>query len=207
MWKFVSREHIAYMLYCIVSLLTNFLCVLLSSSTAVSGDRSHGVTKIKYRRLLQTNEAVNDRAYPLDRQISVIAAIGPLNSRDEANAHSHTGTEVTVDDVQIDFASKNDHTCTDALDSFREEDGPEPWPSRTILGEKTITARIGPTGGKRGYTPITGHPSWGIAWYMNDLLIPEIYVERGQTYTFIVEGGDETTQPAKYVEMIFIYLC
>ncbi|XP_041762003.1 protein Skeletor, isoforms B/C isoform X2 [Anopheles merus] len=164
----------------------------------LSGDRSHGVTKIKYRRLLQTNEAVNDRAYPLDRQISVIAAIGPLNSRDEANAHSHTGTEVTVDDVQIDFASKNDHTCTDALDSFREEDGPEPWPSRTILGEKTITARIGPTGGKRGYTPITGHPSWGIAWYMNDLLIPEIYVERGQTYTFIVEGGDETTQPAKY---------
>ncbi|XP_050068770.1 protein Skeletor, isoforms B/C-like isoform X2 [Anopheles maculipalpis] len=164
----------------------------------LSGDRSHGVTRIKYRRLLQTNEAVNDRAYPLDRQISVIAAIGPLNSRDEANAHSHTGTEVTVDDIQIDFASKNDHTCTDALDSFRYEDGPQPWPALTILGEKTITARIGPTGGKRGYTPITGHPSWGIAWYMNDLLIPEIYVERGQTYTFIVEGGDDTAQPAKY---------
>ncbi|XP_049277508.1 protein Skeletor, isoforms B/C isoform X3 [Anopheles funestus] len=164
----------------------------------LSGDRSHGVTKIKYRRLLQTNEAVNDRAYPLDRQISVIAAIGPLNSRDEANAHSHTGTEVTVDDVQIDFASKNDHTCTDALDNYRDENDPEPWPVRTILGEKTITARIGPTGGKRGYTPLTGHPSWGIAWYMNDMLIPEIYVERGQTYTFIVEGGDEMTQPAKY---------
>uniref|UniRef100_A0A182ISD3 DOMON domain-containing protein n=1 Tax=Anopheles atroparvus TaxID=41427 RepID=A0A182ISD3_ANOAO len=164
----------------------------------LSGDRSHGVTKIKYRRLLQTNEAVNDRAYPLDRQISVIAAIGPLNSRDEANAHSHTGTEVTVDDLQIDFSSKNDHTCTDALDSYVAEDGPEPWPARTILGERTITARIGPTGGKRGYTPITGHPSWGIAWYMNDQLIPEIYVERGQTYTFVVEGGDESAQPAKY---------
>ncbi|XP_035890719.1 protein Skeletor, isoforms B/C isoform X2 [Anopheles stephensi] len=164
----------------------------------LSGDRSHGVTRIKYRRLLQTNEAVNDRAYPLDRQISVIAAIGPLNSREEANAHSHTGTEVTVDDVQIDFASKNDHTCTDALDSFRYEDGPQPWAALTILGEKTITARIGPTGGKRGYSPITGHPSWGIAWFMNDLLIPEIYVERGQTYTFVVEGGDDTAQPAKY---------
>jgi hypothetical protein len=36
---------------------------------------------------------------------------------------------------------------------------------------------------------ISGHPSWGIAWYINDLLIPEIYVERGSTYTFIVEGG------------------
>ncbi|XP_049534032.1 protein Skeletor, isoforms B/C [Anopheles darlingi] len=164
----------------------------------LSGDRSHGVTKIKYRRLLQTNEAVNDRAYPLDRQISVIAAIGPLNSREEANSHSHTGTEVTVDDVQIDFSAKNDHMCTDAIDNYQPEDGPKPWPTRTILGEKVITARIGPTGGSRGYTPITGNPSWGIAWYMNDKLIPEIYVERGQTYTFIVEGGDEPTQPAKY---------
>lgn len=33
------------------------------------------------------------------------------------------------------------------------------------------------------------HPSWGIAWWINDKLIPEIYVERGQAYTFIVEGG------------------
>lgn len=44
---------------------------------------------------------------------------------------------------------------------------------------------------------LLGHPSWGIAWYLNDLLIPELYVERGQTYTFIVEGGDDQTQPAR----------
>ena len=37
-----------------------------------------------------------------------------------------------------------------------------------------------------------GHVSWGIAWYINGLLIPEIHVERGQTYTFIVEGGNKT---------------
>jgi hypothetical protein len=43
-----------------------------------------------------------------------------------------------------------------------------------------------------------GQPSWGIAWYINDLLIPEIYVERGQTYTFIVEGGNDQTNPARY---------
>lgn len=162
---------------------------------SVSGDRSHGVTRIKYRRLLQTNEAVNDQAYPTNRQISVVAAIGPLNSQDEANAHSHQ--DVTVDDIQINFSSKNDHSCTDALDSFRDTGGPEPWPTRVIIGEKTISVKIGPTGGKRGYTPITGHPSWGIAWYLNDLLIPELYVERGQTYTFVVEGGDDSTQPAK----------
>lgn len=43
-----------------------------------------------------------------------------------------------------------------------------------------------------------GYPSWGIAWYLNDLLIPELYVERGQTYTFLVEGGNDETQPARY---------
>ncbi len=87
-----------------------------------------------------------------------------------------------------------------------------------ISGKTELRARIGPTGGKRGYTAITGctfsttvifkhfffykialvsvsvmvgQPSWGIAWYINDLLIPEIYVERGETYTFLVEGGTE----------------
>lgn len=66
-----------------------------------------------------------------------------------------------------------------------------------LSGENTITAKIGPTGGKRGYTKITGLPSWGIAWYLNDLLIPELTVERGQTYTFIVEGGNDSTNPAR----------
>jgi hypothetical protein len=46
--------------------------------------------------------------------------------------------------------------------------------------------------------PFSGLPSWGIAWYINDMLIPEIYVERGQTYTFIVEGGKDQTNPARY---------
>lgn len=42
-----------------------------------------------------------------------------------------------------------------------------------------------------------GTPSWGIAWYINDTLIPEITVERGQTYTFIVEGGNSPNNRAK----------
>lgn len=52
--------------------------------------------------------------------------------------------------------------------------------------------------GKRGYEAQTGSPSWGIAWYLNDQLIPELHVERGETYTFVVEGGDKSTNPAKY---------
>lgn len=82
---------------------------------------------------------------------------------------------------------------------MRDESGPKPWPTRKIVGERKFHASIGPTGGKRGYTAITGVPSWGIAWYINDQLIPEITVERGQTYEFIIEGGNDPAQPARYV--------
>lgn len=44
----------------------------------------------------------------------------------------------------------------------------------------------------------TGHVGWGISWYINGLLIPEINVVRGKTYTFVVEGGNDIDTPAKY---------
>ena len=58
--------------------------------------------------------------------------------------------------------------------------------------------QIGPTGGDNGYSAITGHVGWGISWYINGLLIPEIYVVRGMTYTFVVEGGDDKEFAAGY---------
>ena len=39
---------------------------------------------------------------------------------------------------------------------------------------------------------------WGIAWYINGLLIPEINVVRGKTYTFVIEGGNDPDSPAAY---------
>lgn len=130
--------------------------------------------------------------------MSVIGAIGPLNSQNEANSHIHGGSDVTEDDVQINFSQTGDHDCVASLYDFKEKDGPTPWAQEKISNEKVFTARIGPTGGKRGYTAITGIPSWGISWWINDLLIPEIYVVRGQTYTFMIEGGDDPTQGARY---------
>lgn len=59
-------------------------------------------------------------------------------------------------------------------------------------------AQMGPTGGKQGYPAITGHVGWGISWYINGLLIPEINVVRGKEYTFVVEGGFDPEVPAKY---------
>lgn len=84
---------------------------------------------------------------------------------------------------------------------------------------------MGPTGGKHGYSAITGnlknsryeifmfnvslcinlslfifkgHVGWGISWYINGLLIPEINVIRGKTYTFVTEGGFDPNIPARY---------
>lgn len=106
-------------------------------------------------------------------------------------------SDTTYDDYRIDFSDFEDHDCSVSLYDIPDEDGPKPWTPAKIIGENVFTARIGPTGGKRGYTAITGQPSWGIAWYINDLLIPELTVERGQTYTFVVEGGEDSTQPAR----------
>jgi len=51
---------------------------------------------------------------------------------------------------------------------------------------------------RRNDCDFIGTPSWGIAWYVNDLLIPEIYVERNVTYTFRILGGDDPNVPADY---------
>uniref|UniRef100_A0A8D8T4B4 Protein Skeletor, isoforms D/E n=1 Tax=Cacopsylla melanoneura TaxID=428564 RepID=A0A8D8T4B4_9HEMI len=78
----------------------------------------------------------------------------------------------------------------------------EPWEIPPIQCNEpedgVLYAQMGPTGGKHGYPAITGHVGWGISWYINGLLIPEVNVVRGKTYTFIVEGGLDPDIPAKY---------
>ncbi|XP_012542491.1 protein Skeletor, isoforms B/C [Monomorium pharaonis] len=162
----------------------------------VHGERKNGVTTVTYTRPLRTNEPEKDRIIP-ERETSVIAAIGSLNARGEANAHERF--DKTTEDIRIDFTSRNVHECTNSLYNIPDADPDlEPWTPAVITDKNVFNARIGPTGAKRGYSRITGTPSWGIAWYINELLIPEITVERGQTYTFIVEGGNDPANPARY---------
>ena len=44
----------------------------------------------------------------------------------------------------------------------------------------------------------TGQAGWGIAWYINETLVPELVVERGRTYTFLVYGGDNPDDSSNY---------
>ena len=43
-----------------------------------------------------------------------------------------------------------------------------------------------------------GQVGWGIAWFINDLLVPELEFQRGRTYTFTVEGGNNPEDPSNY---------
>ena len=45
---------------------------------------------------------------------------------------------------------------------------------------------------------ITGQAGWGIAWYINGTLVPELVVERGRTYTFLVYGGENPVDASNY---------
>jgi hypothetical protein len=52
--------------------------------------------------------------------------------------------------------------------------------------DTTFRAQIGPTGGSKGYQSITGKVGWGIAWYINGLLIPEMTLQRGEKSFFLL---------------------
>lgn len=36
-----------------------------------------------------------------------------------------------------------------------------------------------------------GRSSPGVAWYINGLLCPELYLRRNRRYTFVIEGGND----------------
>ncbi|XP_076177973.1 protein Skeletor, isoforms B/C isoform X2 [Ptiloglossa arizonensis] len=166
-----------------------------NDAVLLHGERKNGVTTVTYMRPLRTNEPVKDRMIP-DSETNVIAAIGELNYRGEANAHE--SFDKTTEDIRIDFTKKHVQDCKNSLYNYPEVSDVKTWPPAQITNETVFGARIGPSGGKRGYSRITGEHPWGVAWYINDLLIPELTVERGQTYTFIVEGGNEPSDPARY---------
>ena len=43
-----------------------------------------------------------------------------------------------------------------------------------------------------------GRPGWGIAWYVNGTIVPELVVVRNRTYTFLVYGGNNDADASNY---------
>lgn len=67
-----------------------------------------------------------------------------------------------------------------------------PWGPFKIVDAKlrTFNARIGPSAGLRGYEGVSGYANPGYAWYIHGYVTPELYMQRGLTYSFRVEGGN-----------------
>uniref|UniRef100_A0AC35U4I0 Protein Skeletor n=1 Tax=Rhabditophanes sp. KR3021 TaxID=114890 RepID=A0AC35U4I0_9BILA len=74
-----------------------------------------------------------------------------------------------------------------------EVDQAKVWKLTTLLGtssRRNFTFQLGPPGGLYGYSGSSGHRAGKSVWYVNGYLA-DIYLKRGETYTFTVEGGDD----------------
>ncbi|GBP82368.1 hypothetical protein EVAR_55251_1 [Eumeta japonica] len=180
----------------------------------------NGYSIVTYQRSLR---AADELDLPIWTNASqpIIWAIGPLNSRNQVSYHSH----FTKGDKFIEFARPPLWNCPmPETEEEHQQHHRDPQPTAVIKPNPVPTpkpvprvepwdipaiqcdepedgvfyAQMGPTGGKQGYSAITGHVGWGISWYINGLLIPEINVVRGRRYTFVVEGGSNPDVPARY---------
>ncbi|XP_070377779.1 protein Skeletor, isoforms B/C-like isoform X1 [Dermacentor albipictus] len=170
--------------------------------TLKSKTYADGIVDVVYSRKLDTGDA-KDKAIASKGEVAVVAAQGPVNMQEPETVLYHTNI-VTRQNVLLEFGREPKSNCA-PLPSSREEPS---GAAKTYLGGRDIfkaegvknfTATIGPTGSpEHGYQAITGMSGWGISWWINGELIPVLHVERGQTYTFVVEGGNNKSAPSKY---------
>lgn len=169
-------------------------------------------TMLTFRQPLHAKDKYDKEIYTNQSQ-PVIWAVGPVNSQGEVSYHRKR----LRDDLSLDFGRIPQWNCPiagkPAPQTQRQPkkqpptpppapESDDPWFIPAIQcyepEDGVFFAQIGPTGGNNGYSAITGHVGWGISWYINGLLIPEIHVVRGKTYTFVVEGGENRDFPAGY---------
>ncbi|RWS07336.1 Protein Skeletor:-like isoforms D/E [Dinothrombium tinctorium] len=171
----------------------------------ISWSYNDGILNVVYKRKLETGDDSADQLIVPDIKATIVAAIGPINSLREAAYHNIKWTHATDTPIRIAFARREqERNCKPLVTSNLKTESSSSqlrasgWEPSVIKGERVFRAQIGPTGGSRGYTAITGIQSWGVAWWINGKLIPELHVERGKDYTFIVEGGNNPAIQASY---------
>nr|XP_045605289.1 protein Skeletor, isoforms B/C-like isoform X2 [Procambarus clarkii] len=169
-------------------------------------------TMLTFQRPLRAVDR-HDAAILTNGSQAVIWAVGPINSQGDTSYHSLR----LRGDMFIDFGrtpkwncplpEEQSSTSRPAVSKGPVKPAPaapaaNPWYIPPIPcyepEDGVFYAQIGPTGGTSGYNSITGHVGWGISWYINGLLIPEINVVRGKSYTFVVEGGFDPEVPSRY---------
>jgi DOMON domain len=189
----------------------------------VSGESASRLTVFCYTRpvtpsdirAMDSNGVAVDRAIPLTGDAFIVWAIGPVSPTNGfPNFHSvYPGSNREDKNYSLNFGRDVVDNCTplvtgssgqsdDATGTDDEMALEEPF-TRPVLNAKNdvteFVAHIGPSGGRRGYSAISGgRVGWGISWYINGLILPEIVLHRGTTYRFLVNGGDDKTQTSQY---------
>ncbi|KAF2366388.1 DOMON domain [Trinorchestia longiramus] len=178
-------------------------------------------TMLTFQRPLRAVDR-DDRPIFTNSSQAVIWAVGPVNSQGHASYH----TLRTRGNMFVDFGRTPQWNCplpddppqssspqqssvqsrqSASAGSRNRPQSVTPSPNAWYIPpiechepeDGVFYAQIGPTGGDNGYNAITGHVGWGIAYYINGLLIPEIHVVRGKSYTFVVESGYDEANPSR----------
>ncbi|XP_071947176.1 protein Skeletor, isoforms B/C-like [Antedon mediterranea] len=151
----------------------------------------NGVTSIAFSRKLDTGDSVGDKVISTTGSTQIVWSIGQINADRLAVRHIERGG------MSLSFGRSPSKSCS-SLGDLDEVNG---WKELRLIGDEDnmeLTAVIGQSGGERGYTSITDNVGWGISWYINDMLIPRIYLKRNVNYTFKVLGGNDASQSASY---------
>jgi len=161
--------------------------------------RENGVTAITYRTTFDNLADPGDKVVPQSEPTSVIWAIGKMaeiKHRVKEPSFHHTYTRQLT---KVNFGSKEPMDTCFAFNSDRKEIL-KPWATSHIFDptRRKFSARLGPAGGKRGFTGRTGLPSSSLVWYIEGLMVPELYLRRGLTYTFKIEGGSNPRSAEYY---------
>ncbi|KAA8495244.1 Protein Skeletor, isoforms D/E [Porphyridium purpureum] len=162
----------------------------------VSSSRSGDVVLVKMRRPVGASDPELDLAIP-DGKGFVVWAVGPMNEAlDLPLFHSRHAEG----DVQVDWAPEViGDRCVSLIAQAENEKVPG-WRREPLLLEEgvPVSVLLGPSGGEYGIGSITQRPPWGIGFYLNGILIPAVGVERGKTYEFVIQTGDDASNSAKY---------
>ena len=188
-----------------------------------------GLSIIDFKRMFPPND-MHDAPISMDGPTHIIVAIGSMQLRNSYFGQRHRQQQqqqrqyvphgypttlspysqslnlesenTTIDFSQTSFATS---TCPNFDDQKVFPIDPEvSWEKSNFKAraDDIMVARLGPTGGSKGYGAITGayppldHSS--VVWWINEKLLPEIYVERGKTYYFRVQGGDNSLSDESY---------
>ncbi|XP_054258338.1 protein Skeletor, isoforms B/C [Macrosteles quadrilineatus] len=163
-----------------------------------TASREDGINYITYRRTLISSES-GDREFKEEGPSQLIWAMGRLDHKSEPAFHDF----YPRGSLSVELGRKEPYnTCFSFTRTYKELR--EPWERPKIIDRtlRTFTATLGPAGGKRGYQGITGMPSNGLAWYINGLLVPEIWMRRGFTYAIRIYGGNNPHSAEFYNPLI-----